>query len=583
MDYLKNLPAQPDAPVKIDFNKLLTDPSEGVRLVQERAEESDKGGAWKNLLFYRGQHFGPSGEFWTGPRPIDAHNPAALNNIKREFASKNGIKTATKGHLNGVVGREVEWSFNVRRPLAKKGEVVGTTELTEDEKPNAEEAARIREIQSALTVWWNDNLILKVIRDATADLLNTGRSAIRIYVPPTELGTDPATGEKGLNDAPDLESALRRIFLLHHPYNQCTVVRDQVSMKHVGIFVSEEDGQQRVELTFIDPNGQTIVRILTKDKNQATVPYTPSSTQVQSVFSSDTQIEVPRSDETALSLNGHLMMFEMQSEPLISPQVRQSNKSLNKAKTLRGHNLNMAGFREKEYVNIDVPGVLEDDPKREGGKKFVPDPIYRGASNTNTWASMSYTDAQGNPQRAPFEIHESEPSPVNVFIESERADYQDIMEETGQAHKLMAGDATASGESRIQAKAEFGVSLFNTKGEVDSLVRWILETVASMAAQFIGRPGLYDDLRVNADCRIDTGPVLPDEIRIGIELVEKKIISRARLQRIVGVEDTEIEDTLILADEEKLNPIKTVQLERAKTNLAIDQRSTDGGIAARLD
>jgi hypothetical protein len=360
------------------------------------------------------------------------------------------------------------------------------------------------------------------------------------------------------------------------------VLKDDASMKQVGLFVSEIDGQVRVELTYLDSDGQTIIQQLAKDKNGAAVPYTPPSPVVQSVFSEATQPQATTS-ATRHPLNGHLTMFEMRGDPLISEQVRQSNKSLNKAKTLRGHNLNLAGFREKEYVNIDMPGVLEDDPTRAGGKRFVPDPIHRGASNTNTWASISYKDETGKTQYAPFAIHESQPSPVDVFITSERADYQDVMEETGQSHKLMAGDATASGESRIQAKATFGTSLLDTKGEVDSLARWILETVATMAAVMVKTPDRYSDLRANADCRIDTGPVLPDEIRVGMELVEKKIISRARLQRIVGVEDTESEDEAILADEQKLQPIKQVQLERAKTNLAIDQKAQDGGIADRLN
>lgn len=576
--------------MKIDFNKVISDADEAVKLVKAEADKSKKAGAADNLQFFAGQHFGPNdnGDYWTGPRPVDANNPAALANIKKEFASKNAIRESVKGHRDGVVSREVEWSFGVRRALGKKGEIVGGIELSEDEKPNSEEAARIREIIAATTVWWNDNRILKTIREATDKLLLTGRSALRIYVPPTDLIVDEETKELRIPDAPDLESALRHIYLLTPEYDQCAVFRDDVSMREIGIFAIEEDGQSRVELTFLDADpksetfGQTVVRKLIKDKNKAATPNTPKSSVVQSVFSEETP-DKPGVQTITLALNGHLTMFEMKSDALISEQVRQSNKSLNKAKTLRGHNLNMAGFREKEYLNIDMPGVLEDDPRRPGGKKFIPDPIQRGASITNTWAGLTYTDDAGTKHVANPTIHESEPSPVNVFIESERADYQDVMEETGQSHKLMAGDATASGESRIQAKATFGTSLLDTKGEVDSLVRWILETVATYAAVFTKQAERYNDLRANADCRIDVGPVLPDEVRILMDLADKKIISRARLQRIVGVEDTEAEDTAILADEQKLEPIKSVQLERAKTNLAIDQKNTDGGIRDRIN
>lgn len=51
---------------------------------------------------------------------------------------------------------------------------------------------------------------------------------------------------------------------------------------------------------------------------------------------------------------------------------------------------------------------------------------------------------------------------------------------------------------------------------------------------------------------------------------------------MTGVEDTESEDAAILADEEKLNPMGKVQLQRAQNALKIDQRATDQGIGQRI-
>jgi hypothetical protein len=566
--------------MKIDFNKVINDADEAVKLVKAQKDEADKLGAADNNLFFQGEHFGKNGEFWTGPRPADANNPAALRNVKTEFASKNGIKEATVGHRDGVVSREPEWTFAVRRSPAKKGDIVNGVELKEDEKPNPDEQARIRELNATMTEWWNDSRILKTLKEATVKLLLTGRSALRVYIPPSELQED-ANGDVILRDVPDMQTALKRIFLLTHEYDQCAVLRDDASMKQIGIFSIEEDGQQRVELTYLD-GIQTIIKKLIKNKDGAIVPRTPSSSTVRSVFSEDVQGSQPTQQQSTWDLNGHLTMFEMRGEPLISEQVRQSNKSLNKAKTLRGHNLNLAGFREKDYLNVALPGVLEPDTLRPGGQRFIPDPIQRGASITNSWVGIEYDDGTGKKSIANPQIHESEPSPVSVFIESERADYQDIMEETGQVHKMMAGDATASGESRIQAKSAFGTSLLDTKGEVDSLVRWILEVVSGMAAAMCKQAERFKDLRANADCRIDTGPVLPDEVRVMMDLVDKKIISRARLQRFVGVEDTLTEDEAILEDEGKLEPLKSLQVERAKVNLARD-KGDESLIAGRIE
>lgn len=565
--------------VKVDIPKVISDVDEAIALVTKRADLDDAEGAAENVDFYEGRHFGPNGEYWTGPQPKDPGSPAALAMVRKEFTSKNAVKEAVKSHRDGVISREPECAFTVRRPLAKKGDVVGTIELKEDEKPNEQEAARIRDLNTELlTNWWNERSVLELLQEATTHLLTTRRAVFRIYVPQRFLVGGNLPRARGLADA------LSKIYLLVHTYDEAGVFTDRQSVQQVGVFVDEDEEQQTAEVTFLDARGNTVIRRLTKNKQAAVTPRTPSSSAVRSVFSEDAPATSPALQEAALPLGGRLMMYEMSAtEAFVSAQLREGNKSLNKAKTLRGHILNEAGFPETNFLNVALPGTLEDDPTREGGKRFVPDPIVRGASVINAWAGIEYEDGDGKKKVATPAIHNRDIPSLQAFIDCERADYRDALEESGQVHKLMAGDAVAAALSRIQAKGEFGTTLLPTVGKLNAAIRWIGETVAAYAALMLNDASLYADLRLNADCRIHTGPVLPDEINVGLTLVEKKVWSRARLQGMTGVEDGEAEDAAILADEEKLNPIKPIQVERAKLGLEADRAASqsEAGIRER--
>ncbi len=566
--------------MKIDFQKVISDPDEAKSLITTRAKTDDELGAADNLEFYAGKHFGERGRHWTGPQPETPNDSASIAKIEREFVSKNAIKEATNGHRDAVIAREPEWAFMPKRPLAKKGDILNGQELTEDEKPNEKESALINEIHAALTVWWNERDILGTLQEAATNLLTTRRAVLRIYLPPGTFGAN-------VPKAANLEDALSRIHLTVHPYNQAGVFTDEVSMAQIGVLVSEEEGQTTVELTYLH-EGMTIHEILVKEKSNTKTPYTPPSNQIKSVFSGESEAEEDVPTAIQHELGGRLLIHEASlPEPFVSRQMRESNKSLNKGKTLRGHILNEAGFPETTLFNAAIPGILEDDPKREGGKRFVPDPIARGVNVINSWQGIEYDSGDGTGKKiaTPSAYTRDIPS-LQAFIECERADYQDILEEGQQPHKLIAGDATANGVSRVQAKAIFGMSVLPTVSRMNKIVRWVGEGVIALASEFMRQAGRYEELRMNADCRVDTGPVLPEEVDMVLGLVEKKVVTRARLQRLIGVEDTEAEDAAILADEEKLrDPLKKVQTERAMVNLQKDKQGgqDDSAIGDRIE
>jgi hypothetical protein len=115
-------------------------------------------------------------------------------------------------------------------------------------------------------------------------------------------------------------------------------------------------------------------------------------------------------------------------------------------------------------------------------------------------------------------------------------------------HALIAGDATASGESRKQARSDFERSLLITKGELDALIRWLLETVLGLGALFLGQAERYTALRASCDCRIDTGPLSGDEQSQVISQVEAELLSRETGMSRLGIEDVTAEQARIAAE-----------------------------------
>lgn len=116
-----------------------------------------------------------------------------------------------------------------------------------------------------------------------------------------------------------------------------------------------------------------------------------------------------------------------------------------------------------------------------------------------------------------------------------------ILAGTGQEYLLMSGDAGASAVSRIQGRAIHEARLGASKVAVDSGIRWHLETVARWAHEAIGQSGTVNDLRVESNAIIDTGPLTPDEKRAIMEEIEKGLLSKETGMGLLGRDDPQAE------------------------------------------
>lgn len=513
-------------------------------------------GVESNRAFRKGDHW-QKGDAWIGPRPqtTDSNASTVMLEIERGLVSQNVIAEVDCRRRDAVVGREPSTGITVKKALK------------EGEKPNEAEQREIDEGEAAYTNWWDKREVLKFIRDAVTDL-GDGRGLIRFFVPPGRLvnGQIPPTS---------FEEAFDLIYLNVPEPSQATIVTDPNTQSRCSVFLYDhKEGEQtfrRAEISYVADEGiekgKTIVRILTEDGDTVTP------------------------DRVALSLGGRLTLYEMKDAPLITAQVRQHQALLNMARTMMARNVVLAGFLERIYLNSQQAG--EWVPKEGGGLKFEPDPHYVGAATAQFVSGLVVTDregnpildAQGRPTIADPTVVFRDPVPVQTFEDTARAAYTAILEETHQLHAAISGDATASGESRKQAMEDFRKSLQSVKAQVDACGRWLIETALAMAAEFSGDAGRFNDFRAVFDCQIDAGKPTSEEINTGLSLVEKNIWKRARLQGETGVEDPDAEDAAILADREKLEPMETIRVQRARVGLKADEAAgqSEAAIRARLE
>lgn len=489
-----------------------------------------------NKAFFAGDHW-QGGAGWTGPMVEAGHNlyNQMLAEIQKGFVSKNTVSEVIERHKNGVIGREPAWSLTVRRPLA------------EGEQPTTEEQALIDEAEALLTEWWDARQAHSILQEAVAAMLWSRRGPLRLFVPPVEIND-------GRIARTDLKTSLFRIHLHQPDPDQATVYTDRSTMKPLGIYTYQVGEQNFAELVF-EQGGQTVIRLVGQqtEGEEDTPPLYP------------------------LPLSGRLLVYETVRRRLISDQVAQNQKLLNLALTMMQRNVVQAGFLERTFFNTQLPGQEIDDASAPGGKRFVPGPLHIGAGATNFFSGVLVEDDEGRQTLANPSVQYRDPVPVTTFTETKEAAYKTILEECDQLHVAISGDATASGESRKQARTEFEQSLADTKTEVEMAIRWLLETVLAMGAVFSGQPGRFDSLRATASCRIDTGPISADDQRVARELVEAEIISRETAMGRVGIDDPGAESARIESEQEASAGRQQQTLAQAILNA---QRQLDGGQAS---
>lgn len=467
-------------------------------------------------LFIMGEHF-YNGQFWVGPipKPGDEGYQETVLLIQNGFVSRNVLAEVSERYTNGLVGTEPYWNFGPRRPM-KKGE-----------KPTDVEQRLIDEVIGFMVPWWDDSGIGQGFWDAVYRMTWGQRGPMRLGVVPGAAVTQ-REGEREitgiLRTGGDMAKALRLLFLDTPDQEVCTVYRHPLSRMECGIyfFKESESGPRLAQLSYLDPNGRTVTRIVGRGGDAESAPTTP------------------------VEMGGYLPVHDPERPRLLTTQAVQLQKNINLALSMVPRTLITAGFLERTVRNAEISGRYED----VGGRRvWKPDPLTFGAGRTVTLTGLRTVDpTNGRETLATPDVSYREPISPKSSIEAKEALYEALLEEVDQAHVLMNADANASGRSREQARADYENSLGTGEVRVNRAGRWLLGMALVLAEQIAGIPGRYSSqLRPVFSCRLDTGPIDAEEARLNAELGDKGYLARESVMSRNRVTDIENEEALLAA------------------------------------
>ena len=452
-------------------------------------------------LFYEGDHW-QLGNGFIGqlPPPGLPGYLSMIADIKAGFVSDNVIKDVVQTHTGGILGREPIWSF-----LQAEGE---TDRANKQSFENVTAESMVR--------WWNDRCALRDLQKAVRITLCEGKAIRRIFFP-RALKTASAS---------NLPDALKFIYFETVTADVAGVFTDPDTQQQIGIFLFDEKDQEGTvtahcaELSYLDGQ-QTICRIV-KDKG---APVT----------------------KPPYELGGHLLVYEIDREALITAQVQSNQRALNLAHTMMMRNVNMAGSRERNITNGQPPVAVQGvDTTRPTGT--VVGKFNVGAGATNFINGFPFHDEDGNiVGYTNPNVSITDPSPVETFKETIAQEKEAVYSQCHQRHVLIVDKADTSGRAREVARREFERSLKETKTVLDASGRWQLEVSLRLAAQIIGQVSKYSTLRADFNCLIDAGEPDPEKQKTAILLRQQggpknqPLISDETARNMIGVEDAAAE------------------------------------------
>lgn len=476
--------------------------------------------------FVMGDHW-QEGKAWTGPRfpNNSALYSATMDEIEKMFTVENIVGEGVYRHADGTVGVEPAIT------------IVPDRVVTDDAPITQDEQTLIDEAMGLLRAWANDRNVHEDYQHAVETLLWAGVSPVRLFIPRGMMVVVQETGEDGqtrtVYEVPRLpvEKSLDPVYINSPQPQDAIIEKDRDTQKEVGVYVTKMDNKVVAEIVFVDDveDGES-------DEGGETRKARPAT--VVRVADRD------RASEVRLDIGGRLLHYEMRRRAIVTEPICSLQRTLNKDLTMLSNHLTMAGFLERVLLNVELPFHMETDP--ETGKQVkVYDEMQVGAGTVNALQSVVYYDKEGVPHPAPASVHYKEPSSSDVFLAPATSLRTGILRQMSQLHVAMADDATAAAQSRIQARADYLVSLMRTASQVEAGGRWLHETALALAALFQGQPGKYESLRVDLKIRLDPGPIPPEEIDAVLAQVEKRVMSRRAAMAYLGREDPEAEDAQI--------------------------------------
>jgi hypothetical protein len=448
----------------------------------------------ENWDYYCGDTF----RFWTGPKPSegDTHSEAILKQIEAGYISNNLIKECVDRNVAAMVGMMPHWFLYAGNDVN-----------------SSERSPQITDAEKVLQTWLDQMLQHIAVQDtdeeanplamAVTQMLVTGTGYLRLYQPKRY---------KGMTNA----KLYQRIRLHCPPLGSVRVDRD-------------DDGEiEQIAYTY---KGGTEIQSLDPRTGKLTFTVTSVAEKKDEAVTESWEAD----------FNGRWTIYELRSPAIINKDIKRLQNAINKALTMLGRNLDLAGFLERVITNAQTPGEWVEDQTRPGKQRFVPDEkgLQLGPGKTTFLSGIKLKDGSyltpGVTYRDPIDITTFEKS-VALFAAR-------LYLAFNQGHILASADGTISGISRVQLRQDANLSLDRPAPVIQNAFANILEVVL----RFV-EPVKYKNTFATVKLRKGINYVTPEETAETRTNYQARLISRTTAMSKLGIENPDAEAALI--DEE---------------------------------
>ncbi len=453
----------------------------------------------ENWSYYCGDTF----QFWTGPKPAggEPQMETITKQIEEGYISNNLIKECVDRNVAAMIGLMPHWFL-----------YTGSDEAS---KPDSEERSpQIIEAEKILQTWITQMLKHIAMQDgdddanpltmAVTQMLVTGRGYLRLYRPKRY---------KNLTNA----KLYQKIRLHCPPLGSVRVDRD-------------DDGEiEQIAYTY---KGGTEIQSLDPETGKLTFTVT---------YSGDRNNEQSPPESWESDFGGRWTIYELRSPSIINKDIKRMQNAINKALTMLGRNLDLAGFLERVITNAQSPGEWVDDPNRPGKQRFIPDKrgLQMGAGKTTFLSGIKLSD---NSYTTPGVTYR-DPIDISTFVSSVGLFAARLYLAFNQGHILASGDGAISGISRVQLRQDANLTLDRPAPVIENAFANILEVVL----RFV-EPVKYNDTFATVKLRKGINYITPEETAETRTNYQARLISRTTAMSALGIEDPDAEAALI--DEE---------------------------------
>jgi len=422
----------------------------------------------ENWRYYEGLN---TFDFWTGPKPEINHPKyqTVMTRLKKAFHQYNIVRKITNHYINALVGKPFHWYLK--------------NENGETDTEN--------EAEKYLQMWWDYNKQVSI-----SQRLGKGKpfaeAVCQMLVRDNRGSINTSTTG---NITQDINGGIGTGYLrLYSPKRYANLQPWKKIILHC-----PSPGSVLVER---DPDGILYRATYSYDKGRET--YTLLDNGL-------TQI-VDEQGTREIDLHGRLPVFELSGDCIVTQDIKDAQNAINKSLTLKGENLNFAGFLERVILNGQMPGKWVNDPAAPGGERFVSDAagMQGGAGKAMYVQGIPIGDRRNPSGYTDPSVMYRDPVDVENFLKDFELNLKCAYLAADLGHLLSAGDGSLSAVSRRTLKEDFVTGLGQYAENIQAVISNIFDTVLLLLSYDLQRPD-FTQYSTAVELKLNLGTPLPEE------------------------------------------------------------------------